>query len=55
MILSKKEYPDSKLLLSDTDYLYYEVESPTFEKELFAYSDYPEKSESFNESRKRVI
>jgi len=49
------------MLFTDTDSLYYHVETANLEKELYAdkdlfdYSDYPEKSEYFNETNKKVI
>ena len=57
----KNQYPEAKLLFTDTDSLYYDVKTANLEKELFLhkelfdYSGYPEKSEYFNESNKKVI
>ena len=54
-------YPQAKLLFTDTDSLYYYLETPNLEKEIFAnkhlfdYSDYPENSEYFNDTNKKVI
>ena len=57
----KKQYPQSQLLFTDTDSLYYYIETSNLERELFAhkhlfdYSDYDEKSEYFDASNKKVI
>ena len=54
-------YPEAQLLFTDTDSLYYDIATLNLEKELYAhkelfdYSDYPEKSEYFNETNKKVI
>ena len=55
-----KKYPEAKLLFTDTDSLYYEVETEDIEKELFErgdlfdYSDYPVGSPYRDETNKKV-
>ena len=56
-----KKYPAAKLLFTDTDSLYYKVETPNIEKEmfenkeLFDYSDYPANSPYFDATNKKVM
>ena len=56
-----KKYPAAKLLFTDTDSLYYQVETTNIEKEmfenkeLFDYSDYPANSPYFDATNKKVM
>jgi len=56
-----KKYPHAKLLFTDTDSLYYEVETQDLEKELFEhkelfdYSDYPTDSPYYDATNKKVV
>ena len=57
----KKSYPTARLLFTDTDSLYYEVETEDIEKELFAhkelfdYSDYAVDSPYRDVTNKKVV
>ncbi len=56
-----KKYPAAKLLFTDTDSLYYEVETPNIEKEmfekkeLFDYWESPADSPYFDATNKKVM
>jgi len=56
-----KKYPNAKLLFTDTDSLYYDVETQDLEKELFEfkelfdYSDYPKDSPYYDPKNKKVV
>ena len=58
----KKKYPDSQLLFTDTDSLFYYIKSEKdiyeefwVERELFDNSDYPKSSKYFSDENKKVI
>jgi len=58
----KKKYPDSQLLFTDTDSLFYHIKTEKdiyeefwIDRDLFDNSDYPESSEFFFEENKKVI
>ena len=58
----KKKYPDSQLLFTDTDSLFYHIKSEKdiyeefwVDRELFDNSDYPESSKFFFKENKKVI
>ena len=62
IIISKKKYPDSQLLFTDTDSLFYHIVSEKdiyeefwVDRELFDNSDYPESSKFFFKENKKVI
>ena len=58
----KKKFPDSQLLFTDTDSLFYHIVSEKdiyeefwLDRELFDNSDYPESSKFFSDENKKVI
>ena len=58
----KKKYPDSQLLFTDTDSLFYHIKSEKdiyeefwVDRELFDNSDYPNSSKYFSDENKKVI
>jgi len=61
-IISEKKYPDSQLLFTDTDSLFYLIKSEKdiyeefwVDRELFDNSDYPNSSKYFSNDNKKVI
>ena len=62
IIISKKKYPDSQLLFTDTDSLFYQIKSEKdiyeeflVDKNLFDNPDYPNSSKFFFNDNKKVI
>jgi len=58
----KKKYPDSQLLFTDTDSLFYHIKTKKdiyeefwVDRELFDNSDYPKSSKYFSDKNKKVI
>jgi len=57
----KKKYPGAQLLFTDTDSLYYHIETPDIEKDLFSdkdlfdNSEYDERSPYYDPTNKKLI